>query len=146
MMFIMNNISNYFSTAHKAEVNRADPVPLAPGPGVLQNLPEELLLKIFKENVGVWNPLSRTSKFFQQQLASPIFLASLVEEEFVPEGKLLEVAKAAGIFLTQFCSGLDHLNYTSISDQEITQLFKACPNIQKLRLGECPNLTNATLN
>jgi Leucine Rich repeat len=133
----MNNISTFFSKIPE----------LPPGPPLLEGIPNESLVNIFTRlPVEGWSNLSQTSKFFAQKSTSPIVLASLFEDGSVHPNKLLEFAKAAGIFLTKFNSTKSKRGYSSIFGQWIPKLFEFCPNIQHLNLRKALSLTDKNLD
>jgi Leucine Rich repeat len=120
---------------------------LPPGPPLLEGIPNELLVNIFTRlPVEGWSNLSKTSKFFAQKSISPIVLASLFEDGSVHPNKLLEFAKAAGIFLTKFNSTKSKREYSYINERCLPKLFEFCPNIQHLKLGYGAFLTDAVLD
>jgi uncharacterized protein YjbI with pentapeptide repeats len=147
-MFIVNNVFNYFSNYFIASFGDC-PLPRLSGRqkanpvlSDLEKLPNDLLLTIFtKLNAEERENLSQTSTFLANKSISPIILASLFERELVPPHKSLEFAKMAGIFLTKFNS----IN-SKVTDQDLQEIFKVCPNIQQLNLSGCDLLTNAVLD
>jgi hypothetical protein len=146
-MFIVNNVFNYFSNYFIAGFGDC-PLPRLSGRqkanpvlSDLEKLPNDLLLTIFtKLNAEERENLSQTSTFLANKSISPIVLASLFERELVPPHKSLEFAKMAGIFLTKF-----HPINSKVTDQELKEIFKVCPNIQQLNLSGCTRLTDAAI-
>jgi hypothetical protein len=107
-------------------------------------LPNELLVSIFcRLDAKGWEALSRTDKYFQLLSKQPEVIASLLDKEklSIPLAKTLELAKIAGPFLRK----LD-LSEKSISDQELKDIFRVCPNIKELNLSGCNKLTDAALD
>ncbi len=107
--------------------------PLPNGVNPFKRLPNQLLVHIFaKLDVKGWNALSRTDKHFQSLSKQPEVIASLLEEKKlnIPLNKLLELAKIAGPALRKL-----NLHWTSVNDQQLEDIFKACPNIEELILS-----------
>ena len=109
----------------------------------LTDLPPELMNMIFnyfaRSDGKGWGNLYNNNHFLSL-FKNPTVAHHLLKNNFVPENKKLEFIKSVGPFLTE----LD-LNDSTISDQELKEIFKFCPNIQFLDLSWCRNLTDAAI-
>ena len=120
------------------------PYPLG---STLENLPQEVLLHIFNSlDFDEWGAISTTNKFLHHLSQDRELIASLLTNWetkgfHLPLDKKLELAKHAGPFLTQL-----NLEKSKVTDQDLEELFIACPKIQSLNLSDCRNLTNATID
>jgi hypothetical protein len=109
----------------------------------LENLSDEILLHIldFLDENDL-NAISQADSFFYHLCQDQVLRAKF-ESKFPLcslDGKL-ELAKKRGPLLTK----LD-LNNSNVTDQQLLEVFKACPNIRFLDLNWCDLLTEAVID
>jgi hypothetical protein len=119
------------------EKSHLDPVEL---------LPQEMLFHILKFlDPKSLSAVSQTSKFlhdFSQDkaLMNPTLKALENKLSLLPLDKKLELAMKRGTVLTEL-----NLSNSNVTDEQLAELFKACPNLQSLNLSGCENLTDVSI-
>jgi hypothetical protein len=107
-------------------------------------LPNELLMRILLSlsQTKDWMATSSINQSFHRLSQHPQIIAARLENEKlrIPVFQYLQMAKQAGLYLKKI-----DLSTTSLNDQQLEDLLKACPNIEMMNLAWCSNITDASL-
>ncbi len=109
----------------------------------ITDLPEDVLIYFLKQgDKKMQNKFRETAKTYQNLVPNPELLASILGSNAmvtydIPLEIKLSMAKKAGEFL----KGIN-LGSPLLLDSQLQEVLKACPNLKKLSLRSCTQITN----